>query len=576
RPAAPPPPPPPEPEPEPTPAPEPPPPPPPPSAPPPPPAPTDPHKVIFQDMVSKRVSEWDKMMGTSRHDERVKSFDVFKKLSEEEVNLAHRCISKQRLMELAELKVDYFSQLATQDNPNQRAECLKKFEEIGENEFALAKGVGPRGVQLEVPPVPVPPQPQPPQQQPPQPPQPQPPPAQSPPPQPPPQERPTRQFAQSTRMMAPVLPYRMPQMWPRMEDMMRMMPNDTGQAPKSPPEEDIDGKLKLLNQLESARGVLQKHPQGSSTSMADEIKRRLRKINRMQMQVIDDILGAKAEDSMFDIASELRPDPSDLEVDWEADQHQRLARKKSGTRPKGTRRSHENIKEKRKPKSVREHKSKVELPETSDEPVDISPRQRLKEQAAKCTKTTKYCPPQYEDDYEPSPETLWERPTSPSRPTYPAMPRRMREPPEDYYRGELDRHYEQHYAPPHEAYYEPPGHGYEPIPHHHDVGHYEQTLPHYHGQPDLPPGEMFPPHPIFSGQVVMTVPFEMGMTSQERAVSDVGVEVMPSIDDVEELPQNARSPSGRRIPKFLSKTTIIVNKKGSQAKLQGSPGTKHV
>lgn len=72
----------------------------------------------------------------------------------------------------------------------------------------------------------------------------------------------------------------------------------------------IDQKVKLLSQLESARCVLQNHPGGSTTSMDNEVRSRLRKINRVQMQVIDEILGSKA-DLTSDFVSELRPDKSD-------------------------------------------------------------------------------------------------------------------------------------------------------------------------------------------------------------------------------------------------------------------------
>lgn len=73
---------------------------------------------------------------------------------------------------------------------------------------------------------------------------------------------------------------------------------------------NIDEKVKLLSQLESARCVLQNHPGGSTSSMDDEVRSRLRKINRVQMQVIDEILGSKAE-MTSEFVSELLPEKFD-------------------------------------------------------------------------------------------------------------------------------------------------------------------------------------------------------------------------------------------------------------------------
>lgn len=83
---------------------------------------------------------------------------------------------------------------------------------------------------------------------------------------------------------------------------------------REPGDSSIDQNLKLLAQLESARIVLQNRPLGSESSTADEFRNRLRKINRLQMKVVDDILGSKCDINLFDFMPELQPQkPEKLE-----------------------------------------------------------------------------------------------------------------------------------------------------------------------------------------------------------------------------------------------------------------------
>lgn len=57
---------------------------------------------------------------------------------------------------------------------------------------------------------------------------------------------------------------------------------------------DLDNKMRLLSQLETTRRALQSQPVGSRSSMADEIKANLRKLNHLKMRLIDEILGEGA------------------------------------------------------------------------------------------------------------------------------------------------------------------------------------------------------------------------------------------------------------------------------------------
>lgn len=75
---------------------------------------------------------------------------------------------------------------------------------------------------------------------------------------------------------------------------------------REPPISEIDQKLKLLVQLEAARNVLQNRPSGTESSTADEFRNRLRKINRLQMQVVDDIMGRQGDLTLFDFMPELQ------------------------------------------------------------------------------------------------------------------------------------------------------------------------------------------------------------------------------------------------------------------------------
>ncbi|EEC05508.1 hypothetical protein IscW_ISCW004920 [Ixodes scapularis] len=379
-------------------------------------------------MVSKRIAEWDKMMNADKNEERVSSFGTFKKLSEDEVNLAHRNISKQRLKELIDIKLGYFDRLTSQDDPSSKAESLKKFKETLDDELALANAV------------------------------------------------------------------------------------------------------------------------------------------------IDDILGAKAEDS--EIVSELRSGSSDLEVDLKAQRHPRSLKETSNSRLKESKKYFEDVKAKRKAKVVKAHKIIVKLPETSDEPAVITTKSRLNDKAAKCTNTTEYCPRQYADFDQ---EVLSERPVSLSRAAY-VNHTTIRGPPDDYRREE----FEHHYAPSHVPYYESSGHEYEAPLHHHDVGPYEEALPHYHDTLPTPPSDMFYPQPVFPAStypvvethMMLAMPYRMGTMPQARDVSDAGVEVTPSIDDAVQLPQTAissKSPGGQK-SRLLSKTTIVVNRAKSSGNLNCDPG----
>ncbi|KAH9369923.1 hypothetical protein HPB48_001800 [Haemaphysalis longicornis] len=348
---------------------------------------------IIRHIMAKKMDEWERMVNSNREDVRGKSFENFRKLVDEEVDMANKIHSKRRLEELMEEKLEYFDRLVSETNALLRRDAESKFKEIGEKEKALAKSVGPSRVREEA-------------------------------------EAKTklaeerrqrekdeeakkaeqRRAAQKKKkskeeemtqqqfygylpwmraMDYPRMPGEIPGMmtglpftsWysPAMRQssfmqlmygapagvMQGVMPFDAqpyfsltnymGPAQALYPSEDfawlsmgsgglnsnfmphsfdnlpsfasdarrvktvpvtksqgfeaaseIDKKMKLLTHLEAARAVLQNQPIESSASMAGEIRKRLKKINRLQMKVIDDVLGYNP-DLMTEIVSELMP-----------------------------------------------------------------------------------------------------------------------------------------------------------------------------------------------------------------------------------------------------------------------------
>lgn len=114
--------------------------------------------------------------------------------------------------------------------------------------------------------------------------------------------------AQMPAMIAPLSPMipmsPLPPMTPPMSPMPPMMPAAFyGPFPPDMPGSqtpgsafgavamDLDNKMRLLSQLETTRRALQSQPVGSRSSMAEEIKANLRKLNHLKMRLIDEILG---------------------------------------------------------------------------------------------------------------------------------------------------------------------------------------------------------------------------------------------------------------------------------------------
>lgn len=339
----------------------------------------DENKKIFQALMAKKATEWDRMMESTKAEERARGFEEFQKLSDEEVDLASRLVSKSRLKDFVDLKIQYFDQLAAERDAKNRRDGIKKFQDVCDSELELAKAAGPRHLvrgeaeadakmakereeeeekkrrrsedeKAEV------------------------------------EKRKEMELGGSYpfgygmtptyRMPSRFMPRMMPGMGragmpgmgtaagadshgapmhrifameqrvdPRtgtlesgMHDVIPPMgpaysgmggphafaadgalaygqfnPPATGEPLREsaqnvqppPPPSDIDQKLRLLAQLEAARAVLHNHPTSSSASASDEVRSRLRRINRLQMRVIDEILGSKA-DLSTDFVSELQ------------------------------------------------------------------------------------------------------------------------------------------------------------------------------------------------------------------------------------------------------------------------------
>lgn len=560
---------------------------------------------MFQDLMAKKLATWDRMMGSSKDEERAQSLDMFRKLSDEEVDLANRTVSKNRLKEFIDLKIQYFDQLAGENNAKVRSEGLKKFQQVCENELALAKSVVPKDVLLEESdsakkqkeeekkeeekkearkptdavhgthpmagmmygmPLSITPE----------------------------QMRAmmmaNSQAASTSRMLAmqtgmqdvPVAessqmgsehrfltqeqftalcnadgtlefnrkPRRFPSWLPSrplskssMVDVrVRREEIDDTKPPVSDvektPVSDIDKKLKLLNQLESARGVLQNHyPPDSSTSMAEEVRNRLRKINRMQMKVIDEIIGSKA-DLTSEIVSDLRPEKYEREgFDDAVD-----AKEKKGKKGKRS----------KEPKKII-----VELPEYSEPNTHVVAASISRFDArGLCTGTTDLCPGPQES----RPEVLWERPRSETRaPDRVSIGGPIRGEIADYGPDTAPRciHYEQRI----ELFADN-----VPPPHYHE----EMNAPHYHQDPNFEENVYYQQAPAFPATTYSVLqsqcftpppclPLEFDIVARgsllREASDDVNAEEEPGDED--ELPLD--DPRLRK-PRVLSQTTIIVNR----------------
>lgn len=251
-------------------------------------------KAKLQDIMAKKEVEWDRMMGTAKDEDRAKSLDLFRKLSDEEVDLANSSVTKSRLKDFVDLKVQYFDKLTTETDPKRRREDLEKFRDICEREMYLAKTTGPRRL-LEV-------------------------------------------IEAEAKLAKKRLEEGLEEEdkkkeeqgkkeehdkkkeeheekkgknmhfnfsysgngavqygSPKRKDSRTDVPKEKEKSKRvdQPTDSDIDKKLKLLSHLESARVVLQNRPLDSSSSMADEVRNRLRKVNLLQMKLVDEILDGK-------------------------------------------------------------------------------------------------------------------------------------------------------------------------------------------------------------------------------------------------------------------------------------------
>ncbi|KAH9365165.1 hypothetical protein HPB48_015769 [Haemaphysalis longicornis] len=337
----------------------------------PPPPPMDENTRIIRQIMAKKMDEWERMVSSKREDVRDNSFKNFRKLVDEEVDMANKIHSERRLKELMEQKLEYFDRLVSATDAMMRRHAESKFEEIGEKEMALAKSVGPSRVReeaeaktklaeerrqkekydeakkaaqeekrkskekmtqaqfygyppwghvLDYPRMPgaisgmmtgfpytgamqgvMPFEAQPsssytnymtPNQA----------------------IFPSEDFAWlsmgvgglNSDFIPPSFDY-----WPSFaSDVRRVNVVPVTKSQGSEAASEIDQKMKLLTHLEAARAVLQNHPIESSASMAEEIRKRLKKINRLQMKLIDDVLGYNP-DLMTEIMSELMPTESE-------------------------------------------------------------------------------------------------------------------------------------------------------------------------------------------------------------------------------------------------------------------------
>lgn len=309
----------------------------------PPPTEKDIERKKLRDIMDRKVLVWDRMMDTGQEEERRLGLETFKRLSDDELALATKNLSKDKLKQFIDLKIHYFDQLANARNQDKRVEGLRRFAKVGDDELHLAKMMGPQDSledmvktrneldqkeeqkrleekkkkelldkikrQQDLPHVTVSmtdpnmtsqmlakqqlmrlaeiekaatenvaqvaygmPHPDVLAQQ--------------------------QHFLAAAAAGPPLLPMSpLPPMTPPMPPMMPgpfFVPAGGMQTPQSAygaVAMDLDNKMRLLSQLETTRAALQCQPVGSHSSMAEEIKSNLRKLNQLKMRLIDEILG---------------------------------------------------------------------------------------------------------------------------------------------------------------------------------------------------------------------------------------------------------------------------------------------
>lgn len=294
----------------------------------PPPTEKDMERKKLRDIMDRKVLVWDRMMDTGKEEERRLGLETFKRLSEDELALATKNLSKDKLKQFIDLKIHYFDQLANARNQDKRVESLRRFAKVGDDELNLAKMMGPHDSledmvitrneldkkeelrkaeerkKQELPRVTVSltdmnmtpqmlakqqllrlaeiekaatdnvaqvaygmPHPDVLAQQ---------------------------QFLAAAAAGPPLFPM------PPMSPLPPMIPGpfflpagglQTPQSGFGAVSMDLDNKMRLLSQLETTRAALQCQPVGSRTSIAEEIKTNLRKLNQLKMRLIDEILG---------------------------------------------------------------------------------------------------------------------------------------------------------------------------------------------------------------------------------------------------------------------------------------------
>ncbi|CAN7983485.1 unnamed protein product [Ixodes pacificus] len=573
-------------------------PPPPPPPPPPPASPTDEQKKILQNMLAKKVAEWDKMMNTQKHDERTKSFEEFRKISEEEVALAARMVSKDRPTENRDKMMQGTMQgmmpgivqgtaqgMAPESMPGMVQGTVPKempgiiqgtavgmMPEMLPGEIqgmvpGMTPGMVPQMAPQMLPSVA--------------------------------QRAPFRggqmspmqalsvtfggqvrapitmadtEAVQMARRCVPVRDLRRPSMT-TMPYTFKCKAADLAakniETRSSSPGLEIDGKLKLLSQLESARRVLRNRPPGSTSSMADEIKRRMRKIHRLQIQVIDEIMGEK--DYLMTDMSDLHPQVDDLDAG--------IIREEAGR----ARKKQDDQREARKAKTAKERKTVVVLPEPA------STKSLVIETIIRSTSTpdnngSDSYPDGENKEADYRPEVLWERPQL--SPRYAEKASLEIEPLEDICRRDecaavrnlpRDRPYRPpRYEPRYETSYNRP---YEPNyePHYH-LEDYPREQTHYHDDPRLSAFNPSAACPALTYSVIHSshcqlplMPLNMEMAGAQESmgmvneVHNVGVEVSSLFleDRPEKKPSLSTSKTGTELQKLLSKSTLIIQMKGN-------------
>lgn len=114
--------------------------------PPPPPPPPEPpgsaeqkqQTAALKNIMERKLDMWQKILAAPRHEERKEGLKNYKTMAEEELRIIARNISKTKLQELIDQKVNHFVNIGMSDAEDQKLASMQGFNQVAEEERVLA------------------------------------------------------------------------------------------------------------------------------------------------------------------------------------------------------------------------------------------------------------------------------------------------------------------------------------------------------------------------------------------------------------------------------------------------------